>query len=114
MSERLVKDGWCKQCSRSDIGVSWHPGSRSWYCVDCWPALKERGGVTEKRERSIPTFEELRHQRDSLYGFRVEDDTRKGHEATFVALCPEHGILLAGAPISAARAALSEHVVAIH
>lgn len=114
-SSRLTKDeGWCKQCSRSDIGVSWHPGSRAWYCVDCWPALKEKGGSTERREASLPTFEELQRLRDSMYGYRIEDDPRPDHLASFVALCPEHGVLGDGLTISDARASLSAHVVAIH
>ena len=67
MSERLVKEGWCKQCSRSDIGVSWHPGSRAWYCVDCWPAIKE-SKQQERRESKMPSALELARSRDYMYG----------------------------------------------
>jgi hypothetical protein len=93
VSDRIVKEGWCKQCSRSDIGVSWHPASRAWYCTDCWPALRENK-QQEKRESKIPTERELSRLRDTLYGIRIEDDPHEPeHSASFVVICPEHGVI---------------------
>ena len=112
MSERLVKDGWCKQCSRSDIGVSWHPGSRSWYCTDCWPAIKEQRPAEAKRIANLPSSAELSLLRDRMYGFRIEDDPV--HIASFMAICPEHGVLGVDLTLPDARAGLSAHVVGVH
>ena len=107
MSERLVKEGWCKQCSRSDIGVSWHPGSRAWYCVDCWPALKEKKQHEERRESRMPTWHELQRLRDQMYGYRTEDDPRSPGD--FVAICPEHGVIAGGLTVVGARRERDNH-----
>ena len=111
-NDRLVKDGWCRQCSRSDVPVSWHPGSRAWYCTDCWPRLTEKSQQEERRESRLPTAAQLAHSCDLLYGFRLEDSP--SHPGCFIAICPEHGVLADELTLADARAGLSAHVVDVH
>lgn len=130
MTDRLTKNGWCKQCSRSDIEVSWHPGSRAFYCTDCWPKLpskeetvaseqdsKNRKAAAEFYERWNAGVErnygrdarEAERLRDQLYGIRIEDDPV--HEASFLAVCPEHGTLGTDLMLTAARVLRDEHMI---
>ena len=110
MSERLTKHGSCAQCQRSDLNVSWHPGSRTFYCNDCWPSLHESRSE-EKRTARLETFGQLTQRRDRLYGFRVEDDPHAEHVGSFVAICPEHGVLGDDMTITIARRARDNHVL---
>lgn len=41
----------------------------------------------------MPTSRELAQLRDQVYGIRVEDDPHEEHAASFVVVCPEHGVL---------------------
>ena len=110
--QRMVKDGWCKKCSRSDIPVSWHPGSKSFYCTDCWPVIKEQRPAEEKRIARMPSAAELARTRDTLYGFRVEDDP--AHIASFLAICPEHGTIGVDLTLPVARRIRDNHVIENH
>lgn len=106
MSGHVVsKEGNCTKCNRSEIMVSWHPATRSWFCRDCWPALNEP--KQERRESQIPTLRELQRLRDHLYGIRVEDDPH--HLSAFVAICPEHGLLDGDLSLVAARRLRDNH-----
>lgn len=106
MSDRIVKDGWCKQCSRSDIGVSWHPGSRSWYCTDCWPAIHEKR--EERRQANLSTEVDSEREKDRLYGPRVADDPQ--NIAAFLMVCPEHGVCGSNLTILEARRMVGSHM----
>lgn len=101
----VTKDGHCTKCNRGEIAVTWHPATRSWFCADCWPAIHEP--KQERREAKTPTFIELQRLRDRMYGFRIEDDPT--HEAAFLAICPEHGVLGSDLNVVAARRLRDNH-----
>lgn len=106
MSERVTKLGNCHQCLRSEVKVSWHPASKTFYCEDCWPAIHE-SRQQERRESRMPSAAELARMRDHMYGYRIEDDPR--HPAAFVALCPEHGVIGDDLNVAAARRLRDNH-----
>lgn len=104
---RLTKPGQCDGCYAVDVPVSWHIGSKRWYCDGCWPRKPD---VVPAKPRSswddgLDTYEELLARRDGLYGIRVEDSEGMG----FRVRCPEHGWLADGLGIGQARKLRDQH-----
>lgn len=57
----------------------------------------------------VPSYEARQRLRDQIYGFRIEDDPHPEHGGSFIAICPEHGILGDDLTVMQARTLRDEH-----
>lgn len=112
------KIGDCSKCHAEPVQVTWHRETSTWYCADCrpMPAKPAQSDATRAYLAHWNGLVERHYGKDNrladhLYGIRIEDDPHEEHAASFMVICPEHGVLGDAMWVTDARKLRDDHAL---